>query len=538
MTTKPVPGQARADESKPQPRGDAHGGSGDTGMGGAASAGAGAFASTRTGARAGAAAAAGDAVAASGTAASGAAAVNAVSAGGSAASGTGAATADVRTGSAAASGGLAPGGAEGNSRTRALALLQLRALRRLIAVRVFSSLGDGAFQGALVSAAFFNPTRHSSAPEIAAAFAVLLLPYSVIGPFAGALLDRWSRRSVIIVATWARVVFVLAVAATLAAGAPSYLLFVGALLVTGASRFVGSGLSAAMPHTVPPATLVPANALAVTFGSIAVAAGGGFAIVMRGLLGGTDGPTAIVTALACVFYVVSIVLVRRFAHLALGPNELDEPATPLRAVLSGLTSAVGHARRRPSVAAAIVLVVTVRFCFGMATLVILLLYQHAFTERWGPLVPGIAGVGEVLGAISLGLLAGAVATPVLVRLLGRAVTMVSLMVVAAVSIAALGPQFTLLTTIIAAPILAFTYQAVKVCVDAIVQHDCDDAYVGRVFALYDTLNNVFYVGAFAIGAIFVPVDGRSAALIFVMGGVYLAAGLTYGAALRALARRS
>jgi MFS family permease len=430
------------------------------------------------------------------------------------------------------------GSGEIAARTRALALLRLPDLRRLIGVRMCSSMGDGAFQGALVSAVFFNPTRHSSAAGIAAAFAVLLLPYSVIGPFAGALLDRWSRRTVIVVATGLRVLLVLGVAAALAAGAASSALFVGALLVTGAARFVGSGLSAGLPHTVPAGTLVPANALAVTCGAIATAAGGGFAIVMRGLVGDTDGPVAIVTAMVTLFYLAAIVLVRRFRRRALGPDDGQTQVTPLRAVATGLSSALGHAWRRPTVASAISLVVTVRFCFGMATLVILLLYQHHFTERVGPLMPGLAGVGEVLAAISLGLLAGAVATPVLVRQLGRTPTMVSLMVLAAVTVAVLGPQFSLVATIVAAPILAFTYQAVKVCVDAIVQQDSDDAYVGRVFALYDTLNNVFYVGAFAIGAAVVPFDGRSTALILAMAAVYVVAGLVYAAGVQVLARRA
>lgn len=421
--------------------------------------------------------------------------------------------------------------------THALALLRIGQLRRLIGVRMCSSMGDGAFQGALVSAVFFNPTRESSAAGIAAAFAVLLLPYSVIGPFAGALLDRWSRRTVIVIATMLRVVFVLGVATMLAAGTASYLLFTGALLVTGAARFVGSGLSAGLPHTVPAGTLVPANALAVTCGAVAAALGGGYAIVMRGVIGDTDGPVAIVTASVTLFYFGVIVLARGFDRRALGPDGEEAPVTPLRAVAAGLTSAVGHARRRPTVAAAIALVVTVRFCFGMATLVILLLYQHHFTERVGPLMPGLAGVGEVLAAISLGLLAGAVATPVLVRHLGRTPTIVTLMVLAAVTVAVLGPRFSLLATIIAAPILAFTYQAVKVCVDAIVQQDCDDAFVGRVFALYDTLNNVFYVSAFAIGAMVVPFDGRGVILILTMAGVYLVAGLIYGAGARTLRLR-
>jgi hypothetical protein len=54
-----------------------------------------------------------------------------------------------------------------------LRLLSLRGLRRLVGVRVLSSFGDGAFQGALVSAVLFNPERQSSAAAIAGGFAVL-----------------------------------------------------------------------------------------------------------------------------------------------------------------------------------------------------------------------------------------------------------------------------------------------------------------------------------------------------------------------------
>ncbi len=418
------------------------------------------------------------------------------------------------------------------------ALLRVPALRRLVAVRVASSLGDGAFQGALVSAVLFNPSRQTSAAAIAGGFAVLLLPYSVVGPFAGALLDRWSRRRVVIVATLLRAVCVGLVAISLAAGAPSVLLLITALAVTGAARFVGSGLSAALPHTIARSSLVGANALSVTSGAIATAVGGGYAIVMRDLVGHTDVPVAGVTGSVVVFYLLAVLLISRFEAGALGPDTTDEPAHAVRAVLSGLLRAFGHAVARPTVGLAITLVVLVRFCFGMATLLILLLYQHHFTEPVGPLLPGLNGLAEVLAAISAGLLAGAVATPVVVRLLGRTGTLVTLMGVSAVTVLLCGPRFSMPAIMIAATVLAFTYQAAKVCVDAIVQADSDDAYVGRVFALYDTLNNVAYVGAFAIGATVVPSDGRSVALLVGMAAVYLSTGAAYPLALRAARGRN
>src|SRR6476661_1279622 len=84
-----------------------------------------------------------------------------------------------------------------------LHLWQVRGLRRLVYIRVLTSFGDGAFQGALAVLVLFNPERQTEPSEIALGFVVLLLPYSIIGPFAGALLDRWSRRRVIV---WANVI--------------------------------------------------------------------------------------------------------------------------------------------------------------------------------------------------------------------------------------------------------------------------------------------------------------------------------------------
>ena len=402
---------------------------------------------------------------------------------------------------------------------------------------MLSSFGDGAFQGALVSAVLFNPERQTSAAAIAGGFAVLLLPYSIIGPFAGALLDRWSRRTVIIAATLLRALLVALVATELAAGTASWLVLVTALAVTGAARFVGSGLSAALPHTIARSNLVGANALTTTSGAIATAAGGGYAIVMRDAIGHTNVPVALVTASVVVFYLLAVALTRAFARGELGPDSTDEPAQPLRAVVTGLASAFRHAVARPTVGLGITLVVLVRFCFGMATLIILLLYQHHFTHRIGPLLPGLNGLAEILAVISVGLFVGAVATPVLVRALGRTSTLVALMGLAAVTVLVCGPRFSMVATVIAAPALAFVYQSAKVCVDAIVQADSDDAYVGRVFALYDTLNNVAYVAAFAIGATVVAGDGRSVSLLVAMAAVYLAAGLCYPLALRAVRAR-
>ena len=87
---------------------------------------------------------------------------------------------------------------------------------RLLELRTVSQFGDGLFQAGLAGGLLFSTDRAAGPWEIAGAFAVLYLPYSVLGPFAGALLDRWDRRLVLIGANLGRLVLVLGIAALLA----------------------------------------------------------------------------------------------------------------------------------------------------------------------------------------------------------------------------------------------------------------------------------------------------------------------------------
>ena len=98
-------------------------------------------------------------------------------------------------------------------------LLRTGGFRRLLAVRFAAQWGDGMFQAALGGAVLFNPEREADPLAVAAGLAVVLLPYSVVGPFAGALLDRWDRRRVLLVANLVRAVLTLVVAVLVATGA-------------------------------------------------------------------------------------------------------------------------------------------------------------------------------------------------------------------------------------------------------------------------------------------------------------------------------
>src|SRR5262249_55884600 len=148
------------------------------------------------------------------------------------------------------------------------AILAKRGFRRLLGVRVISQIADGWFQAALAGSLLFNPEKRTSALEVATGFAVLLLPYSAIGPYAGGVLDRWSRQSIIFVANVLRALFVLPTIAFIWYGAESPPFVALALMIIGLNRFFLAGLSAAIPHVVDDRRLVTANALSGTLGSI------------------------------------------------------------------------------------------------------------------------------------------------------------------------------------------------------------------------------------------------------------------------------
>ena len=104
-----------------------------------------------------------------------------------------------------------------------------------------------------------------------------LLPFSLVGPFTGVLIDRWSRRRVLVVMSFVRAALTLAALATVVthsqAGA-----FVGILLLLSTSRFVLAAKGAALPGTVDRSDLVTANA---------VSAIGGMSASFLGAIGGS-----------------------------------------------------------------------------------------------------------------------------------------------------------------------------------------------------------------------------------------------------------
>lgn len=400
-------------------------------------------------------------------------------------------------------------------------------LGRLVAVRFSAQWGDGLFQAALGGALLFNPQRAADPAAVVAGLAVLLLPYSVLGPFAGGLLDRWDRRRVLLWANLLRAVFLFVVAVVVAEGVTGPGLFVGSLAAAGVSRFVLAGLSAALPHVVRTAALVGVNAALSTAGAVLAVLGAGTALGVRQVLGSGNVGSGVTVVVAAVGSLVAGFVAAGFARQALGPDA--EPAggakggdgSTTRAVAAGLDRGARAVWRAPGVAAALLALGAHRVVFGVNTLLTLLLVRTAFPQN-SPLMPsGIAGLGQVVAAGAVGLLLAAVLTPVLVRRWGQRRAVTGALSVAVVAQLGLVPTFTQGAVLLAALVLGTTGQVVKLVADAAMQTQVDDLHRGQVFALQDALFNVAYVAAVAAAATVVPADGRSTELALAGGVVYV-----------------
>jgi MFS family permease len=403
--------------------------------------------------------------------------------------------------------------AETNVRTR---LRQSPGAIRLTAVKFAGQFGDGMFQAALGGAILFNPERETDPLAIAAGFAVLLLPYSLVGPFAGALLDRWDRRSVLLWANLLRGILIGVAALLLATGGGDTALLVTALAAVGVSRFVLAGVSAALPNVVRPSWLVTTNSVLATVGSGVSAAGAGVAVAVIAVVGSGDAAGAIATGLSIVGSVIGVVAAAGFEAGVLGRG-VDSTTSAVGDVLRGFASAASAVWRARSVLAAMLGIGAHRIVFGIDTLVMVLLLRGNTSDGFVP--AGFAGFGVALTATAAGMLLAALITPLLIPKVGRGRTIAAALIVAAAAQGLLIATLTPDVIVVGAFVLGVAGQTIKLTGDAAMQLDIDDAHRGRVFALQDTVFNVAFVGAIAVAA---TVADHPQTLVYVGVAVYLA----------------
>lgn len=400
----------------------------------------------------------------------------------------------------------------------------LRQFRLLLTVRLVGQFGDGAFQAALATYVVFSPQNAATPGKVAEAFAVLLLPFTIVGPFAGVFLDRWRRRQMLVWANLVRAGLVIGVAACAAAGSTGFLFYLAALAGFSANRFILAGLSAGLPHTVTGDQLVVANAVSPTLGTLATTVGAGVSFVVHALVGHGSGSVSGVLVCTAGLYVLAALVALTIPRDQLGPENPAKTAwrSAVGSVVRGVLGGARHVIARPAAGRPLAAIAVTRFCYGVVTIMTLLLFRNAFNDPKNTNA-GLAGFGFALGVSGVGFGLGALATPLVARRISLHRWIPLCLLGSGVALFVFGAPFRELPLLIGAFLLGFCAQGQKVSTDTLVQRTVDDDFRGRVFVFYDMLYNGSFVLAAAFAAATLPVDGKSYLVLIIVSGAYLLA---------------
>jgi MFS family permease len=406
-------------------------------------------------------------------------------------------------------------------------ILTDRKFARLLRVRWTGQLTDGIFQSALASFVLFSPERQANALSAALAFAVVLLPYSIIGPFVGTILDRISRQRAIAFSNLTRAITLLVISLLIFQGRTGVELTVFVLVAFGVNRLILAGLSAGIPLMIESKSLISANALAVTGGSVFVVIGGGIGLGIRKLIDGlvtADHADGYIILVAAVFYLLASFFASLLKKQEIGPLDHEIKNASFAQGIIEMREGVNFLRQHIDAARGITAVALHRGGITALTLIALLLERNTFNNP-ADTEAGLAGLSFTLSIAAVGFVVGAVAAPYGVRKVGRHRWMRFSLVAST-----LGPLCILfvrtpLTLVCAAFVTALFGQSLKVTNDALVQSKIDDIYRGRVFSVYDVVVNGAIVSGAVIAALLLPNSGDTYVVPALVAAIYLIAGV-------------
>jgi MFS family permease len=413
-----------------------------------------------------------------------------------------------------------------------------RWFRRLLAVRVATQSCDGLLQIALASYVLFSPERQPDARSIAIVLAITLLPFSVLGPFVGVVLDRWSRRQVLVVVDLGRAVLALGLAGLVATGLRTAgietLFYGGVLLAMSLNRFLLAALSASLPHTIDESEYMVANSVVPTIGPAGAVIGIGVGTGLRLLLGRSMpdySANAILFAVAAAGFVLSASLALRIPRHQLGPD-VHEP-TRARDVVAGLAEALRHLRTQRAAGLGLLTIGAHRLVYGIATVATILVYRNYFhsIDEVDAALADLSLLAVVTGA---GFVLAAVVTPPVTARIGVRHWITACLVGSALFQLLPGAIYAQLPLLVAAFLLGVTAQNIKICVDTLVQAHVADELKGRVFVLYDMVFNVALVAAAVVSALILPPNGVSVPVLVLLAGCYLATAVAFAVVSRGL----
>jgi MFS family permease len=372
---------------------------------------------------------------------------------------------------------------------------ELSALRRnptfarVWLAQAVSALGDWIYA---ITAVTVVAQSGRGAGAIALLLALQLGPAALVGVLGGPLVDRWSRRTLMIAGDLVRAAAVASL--VLAPGGPAFVhLCVVAVCLGGFGALFAPSLQASLPNLLPPQQLLAANAVLSSTFSFAVTAGPLIGGIVVAQLGPRPG-----FALNAASFAVS-------AALILAARVPRQAASAVRlAPLRDLGEGMRHILRSP-------LTRSLLLVLGLVML------AAAFKAPLEPLfvLETLAARPEALGLVGaawgLGMLVGGVLTPAAARRWPRqALISVAIGIVGAVILA--GSQLEMLGGLLVLWLAGGAANAVgTIAHETLLQETTPDGLRGRVLAASDAiLDGAFLFGALAGGVLGALMGTRTA----------------------------
>jgi MFS family permease len=387
---------------------------------------------------------------------------------------------------------------------RARAAMRAPDYRKLLWIRLTGQGGDGIFLVALTASVVFNAQQQNTANGLLLTTMVTIAPFTLLGPFVGVFIDRWSRRRILTVAPLLKVLCLpLLFFDPLRVAAP---FFLGALAILSINRFQLAAASAVVPRLVPAQDLLLANSIATVGGTLASLLGA----FLGGKIADTIGSNSVLLLAAVAWLSASLIAGRIRSDLA--PLTLPESPELLRHAVRRIGyetwDGARTMARTPHAIGPISSITVDQVGQG----VMLTLALVVFRERLGE---GVASFSNVIGAGGVGVLLGIATAGALEDRLSK--DRIVAVAFAFGGVFLIGAAFVISGPVIllVAAVLGLTFAWKKVSVDTMVQESLPDGFRGRVFSVYDFFYNVARIVAALIAVVAFPVLSNEATLIAV-----------------------
>ncbi|HYZ46727.1 MAG TPA: MFS transporter, partial [Actinomycetota bacterium] len=281
---------------------------------------------------------------------------------------------------------------------RGLALFMRRPdFGALMGAQFLALAGDGIVQTALAKSIAFGGQRGfdlegaRSPEELLRIALILMVPYTVISPFLGVLIDRWDRRRLMVIANGLRALVLASIALVGTGSVGEGTLFLAFVLTLMSTRVVLATKAAALPTTLDESSLVEGNAVSQLGGALFQLGGAGAAFIAAGLI--EVDPIVLAGALV---YAAGAVMASRL-ELTGEPRDRITLGSEVARVLRNIALGAREVARTPKAAAAITTYFWLRFLWSF-TLVGIGFIARKLLAGDDVAIAALIGGGGALGA--------------------------------------------------------------------------------------------------------------------------------------------